>query len=237
MKPGMYRIGLSAFAFWLYTLPAEPMDGVRVAQAVQNAPPARAPRAPAAGATMPALPVPSGEDTRARAASRTNSSQLPATPGQVQTEAPTPAQIPTRTEILNFENWAVTCNEFADGPRTRKCSALLHILQQNTNQTVFTWTVAVDDRKQLVSVMQTPTGVVIPPGVELRVGKFPPQKIPFASCDTGRCVATMNMDANLLREMTTSPTAEAVIQSAQGNTVQFNIQMKGFDRAYAALSR
>jgi invasion protein IalB len=35
--------------------------------------------------------------------------------------------------------------------------------------------------------------------------------------------------------MTTSPTAEAVIQGSQGNTVQFNIQMKGFDRAYAAL--
>jgi invasion protein IalB len=73
--------------------------------------------------------------------------------------------------------------------------------------------------------------------VELRVGKLPSQKIPFASCDPGRCIATTTLDANLLREMTTSPTAEAVIQSSQGNAVQFNIQMKGFDRAYAVLSR
>jgi invasion protein IalB len=166
-----------------------------------------------------------------------NPAQAPAAPAQPQSEAAPAAQIPTRTEILNFENWVVTCNEFAEGPRTRVCSALTQILQQNTKQVVFTWTIAVDKSKQLVTIMQTLTGVAIPPGVELRIGKSPPRKIPYASCDTGRCVATMTMDANLLREMTTSPTAEAIIQGSQGNTVQFNIQMKGFDRAYAILSR
>jgi len=217
MKRCVFRIGLSGLAFWFCTLPAVPAEGVRLAQATQNPPPARAPRLPTTGQVTPTpAAVPSG--------------QAPA----AQASAP---QVPTRTEILNFENWAVTCNEFADSPKTKRCSALLQILQQNTNQIVFTWTVAMDDRKQLVAVMQTPTGVVIPPGVELRVGKLPSQKIPFASCDPGRCIATTTVDANLLREMTTSPTAEAVIQGSQGNTVQFNIQLKGFDRAYAVLSR
>jgi invasion protein IalB len=149
---------------------------------------------------------------------------------------PTPAapQVPTRVEILNFENWAVTCNEFADGPKSKRCSALLQITQQNTNQTVFTWTVGLDEKKQLMAVMQTPTGVVIAPGIEFKIGKVT-QKIPFTSCEPGRCIATMTVDNNLLREMTTAPSAEAIIQGAQGNTVQFNIQMKGFDRAYAAL--
>jgi invasion protein IalB len=172
-----------------------------------------------------------GQVTRAGAqdAPQTNSGQAAL--------APAPPQVPTRTEILNFENWAVTCNEFADSPKAKRCSAVLQILQQNTNQIVFTWTVTMDDRRQLIAIMQTPTGVVIPPGVELRVGKLPSQKIPFASCDPGRCIATTTVDANLLREMTTSPTAEAAIQGSQGNTVQFNIQLKGFDRAYAVLSR
>jgi invasion protein IalB len=145
-----------------------------------------------------------------------------------------PPQVPTRTEILNFDSWVVTCSEFAD--KTKRCSALLQILQQNTGQVVFTWSVGMDDHK-LVAVMQVPTGVVITPGVELRIGKLPAQKIPFVSCDPGRCVASTPVDANLLKEMTASPTAEAVIQATQGNTVQFNIQLKGFDRAYAALSR
>jgi invasion protein IalB len=158
-------------------------------------------------------------------------------PTQQAAATPTAPQIPTRTEILNFDSWVVTCSEFAEGARTKRCSALLQILQQNTGQVVFTWSVGLDERKQLVAVMQTPSGVVIPPGVELRIGKLPPQKIPFASCEPVRCVAITTVDNNLLREMTTSPTAEAVIQATQGNTVQFNIQLKGFDRAYAALSR
>lgn len=148
-----------------------------------------------------------------------------------------PPKIPVRTEISRFDGWIVTCNEFEGGPKTRVCSALLQILQEKTNQVVFSWTVGLDDKKQIVSIFQTPTGVAVAPGLELRIGKSPPRKIPFASCDTGRCVATATVDANLLREMTTSPTAQAVIQGEQGNTVEFNIEMKGFDKAYAILSR
>jgi invasion protein IalB len=220
MNQSMFRNWLLVFVFCFCTLPAASAQGIRVAQAAQNPTSSKAPRTP-----TPAIP--SSENARAQSAGQMNSSQA----------APTPPQIPTRIEILNFENWAVTCNEFAGAPRAKRCSALLQILQQNTNQTVFTWTLAIDEHKQLVAIMQTPTGVVIPPGVELRVGKFPAQKIPFASCDPGRCIATATVDANLVREMTTSPTAEAVIQGSQGNTVQFNIQMKGFDQAYAVLSR
>lgn len=227
MRQSAVRIGLSVFTFWLCALALAPARGIEIAQAAQNPPPART-RTPAAAPIAPAAP--SGEHARTQSAAQVNASPVAA-------QTSTPPQIPTRTEILNFENWAVTCNEFADAPRAKRCSALLQILQQNTNQIVFTWTVAVDEHKQLVAVMQTPTGVVIPPGVELKVGKLPAQKIPFASCDPGRCIATAPVDANLVREMTTSPTAEAVIQGSQGNTVQFNIQMRGFDRAYAVLSR
>ena len=203
-----WRSASAAIGLLLGTLAAGAAGAIQSAQA-QNTQPGRAttPRGPAA----------------------------PAAPAQPHPEAAAP--IPTRTEILNFENWVVTCNEFAAGPRTRVCSALLQILQQTTKQIVFTWTIAVDDSKQLVTIMQTLPGVAIPPGVELRVGKSPPRKVPYASCETGRCVATMTMDASLLRELAASPTAEAVIQGSQGNTVQFNIQMKGFDRAYAILSR
>jgi invasion protein IalB len=193
----------------------QPSRTPRAAPAVPAVPPFAAPPAAAAPAATPA-----GEGSRESGAAPTQ-----------------PPPTPTRTEILNLDNWVVTCNEFADGPRKRVCSALLHVVQQNTNQTVLSWMVAVEANKQMVTIMQTPTGVSIPPGVELRIGKLPPQRIPFASCDNGRCVATMPMDGALLHEMTVVPTAEAVIQGSQGNAVQFNIQLKGFDRAFAVLSK
>jgi invasion protein IalB len=205
-----YRIGLSACALWGWTLSA-PAQESRVAQF--------APRTQSTPHANP--PQTTGQQTTGQQTAAVQ-------------PAPAAPQVPTRVEILNFDNWAVTCNEFADGPRSKRCSALLQIMQQNTNQTVFTWTVGLDERKQLMAVMQTPTGVVLAPGIEFKIGKLT-QKVPFTSCEPGRCIATIAVDANLLREMTASPTAEATIQGSQGNTVQFSIQMKGFDRAYAAL--
>jgi invasion protein IalB len=198
-------------------------------QVAQNPAPARPTRPPAAAPPAPAAaPAPAPTPAAPPAA---------AGEGTKEAATPPPQPIPTRTEILNLDNWVVTCNEFAEGPRKRVCSALLHVVQQNTNQIVFSWTIAVEANKQMVTIMQTPTGVAIPPGVELKVGKLPPHKATYASCDNGRCVATMPMDAALIHEMTVVPSAEAIIQGSQGNTVQFNIQLKGFDRAFAVLSK
>jgi invasion protein IalB len=94
----------------------------------------------------------------------------PSTPSEQQT--PTP-KIPIRKEISRFDNWIVTCNEFQDGSTTRKCSALLEVIQDKTQRPVFSWTIEVNEKKQLISVFQTPTGVAIAPGVQLRIGKSP----------------------------------------------------------------
>jgi invasion protein IalB len=144
---------------------------------------------------------------------------------------------PTRTEILKFDNWMLTCNEFAEGPRTRVCSALTRAYNNQSKQLVFQWTFGLDNNKQLVTVIETLPGVAIPPGVELRVGKSAAHKIPYVTCETGVCVAKSNVDANLLRDLTGSPSADVVIQGSQGNTVQFPVPLKGFERAYAVLSK
>lgn len=220
MKYDGGRIGTAALAvlLWLQAGAVGAAPPVEVAQNQQ--------KAPGDAGTAPARPQPG----------RSAQAPLPAqNPAQSQQAQPAP-KIPARTEILTFDGWIVTCSEF-EAPKNKVCSALLQIQQQNNGQVVFSWTVALDSNRQVVGVMQTPTGVAIGPGVELRVGKLPARKIPFASCETARCVASMTMDANLLRELSASPTAEAVVQGSQGNTVQFNIQMKGFDKAYAVLGR
>ena len=110
-------------------------------------------------------------------------------------------------------------------------------MQQNTNQLVFAWSVTLDANKQANAVVQTPTGINLAPGVDIRIGKAPPRKMPFTSCEPNFCIAKSPLDTAILHEMVTNPTAEATIQSSQGSDVKFNIQMKGFDRAFAALAR
>jgi invasion protein IalB len=154
---------------------------------------------------------------------------------QSQPEAPAAAAaLPTRPEILRFENWIVTCNEF-DAPKKRVCEARLSLSQSNNNQVLLVWTIWINDAKQLQARVQMPTGVSIPPGVELQPEKGAVRKLAFESCDTGFCLAGTVMDAALVRDLTASSTADIFVQAANGNRIRFPLPIKGFDKAYAAV--
>jgi invasion protein IalB len=159
----------------------------------------------------------------------------PATAPQAQQQQTPPPQ-PIRTEILNFDNWTVTCREFAEGKHKRICFALLQIVQQNNNQVVFSWTLGSDDDNHQLMTLQTPTGVAIGPGVDLKLAKGN-RVIPYTACETGHCVAALPVDANLVRDMTATTDAQAVIHASDGRDVTVNIPMKGFEKAYAALPK
>ena len=160
------------------------------------------------------------------------SAQKPSDPSPTP-PAPPPPQ-PQRTEILNFDNWTVTCREFAEGKRKRICFALLQIVQANTNQAVFSWTIAYDEDNRLLGAFQTPTGISLTPGIELKLAKGT-RTIAFSACETGHCVASFPIDAAFVKEIAATGSAEAVIRGSNGTSFQFNIPVKGFDKAFAAL--
>src|SRR5258708_20214914 len=104
------RAGVGALALSLFALLAETAGATTMVRVAQNAQPGARPAPPRGPAAQP----PSG--------------QAQAPPGGAQAQ-----QVPTRTEILRFESWIVTCNEFAEAPPTRTSSPLLHILHPPTH--------------------------------------------------------------------------------------------------------
>jgi invasion protein IalB len=191
-------------------------------------PPAKPPAAaPAPPAAAQAAPTPPPAPTAASPAAGAPAGAAPA-------DQPAPAPIPWRTEILAFDNWTVTCREFSPDVASRKiCSATLQIVQSGTNQAFFNWTLRADEGR-LVNVFQTPTGVLIAPGLELRFGASS-RRIPFVSCDSGHCLASAPMDDGFLGDTSSAETVEAVIAGSGGKGVQFRFPVKGFDKALAAL--
>jgi invasion protein IalB len=178
-----------------------------------------------------ALPRPNTQQRNAPAPAQAQ--EAPAQTQQQQQQPPAP--VPQRTEIVRFENWTVTCQEFAEGTPKKTCGAQLQVQQTGTNQTLLAWTVSINDSKQFVTVMQTPTGVAIAPGIELQPEKAAKRKLAFESCEPGRCTANFTMDAAMLREITAAPSAQVVIFAVNGQTVQFSFPIKGFDKAIAHL--
>lgn len=193
------------------------------ALAQQGTNPSRVTQAPARPAAAPAAPTaPAAQAPGSQApAGQTPAGQAPAQPE------------PVRTEIVKHDNWTVTCREFADKKRT--CSGVLQVVQAQNNQTLFVWIVGKNNDGKVMSVLQTPTGIAIAPGVEVKLARGAARKAVYVNCETNRCEATMDLDEAFSRDAAASDNVEATIYSTTGQGVKFTLPFKGFDRAVAAV--
>lgn len=146
--------------------------------------------------------------------------------------APSPS---TRTEILTFDSWTVTCRDAAEPAGKRACSAELQIVQtaNNQNAVVFSWLMGLNPSGAPVTILRFPSGVLIAPGVELKLAAKDPRKIAFTSCEPSRCDAALVMDDAFARDAAATQQAEATIYASDGRGVKFTINMKGFQQALA----
>lgn len=160
----------------------------------------------------------------------------PPRPAQSAAPAPSPS---TRTEILTFDSWVVTCRDGKDEHEKRACSAELQIVQtaNNANTVVFSWLMGANAAGALVSVLRFPSGVLIAPGVELKLTPKDVRKIPFTACEPSRCEAAIVMDDAFVRDGAAAQTAEATIYASDGRGVKFTINMKGFQQALANIRK
>ena len=147
--------------------------------------------------------------------------------------APPPPPQPIRTEIVVQDNWTVTCRDFAD--KRHSCSSTLQVVQQQSNQVLFVWIVGKNVDGRVMSVLQTPTGITIAPGVEVKFTRGPARKATFVNCETNRCEATLEMDDATIRDGSASDTVDATVTGTNGQNVKFTLPFKGFDKAVAAV--
>jgi len=156
-----------------------------------------------------------------------------------------PVRLPQRTEALRFDNWVVTCQEFADAPKKRTCNAELQAEVSGSPGIILVWTLYMNDSKQLVGVLHTPSGVMLAPGVEIKLDNgedaekpkdnAPAKKFVYESCEPNGCIATLNLDSAFVRDAMAASTTTVIIRAVNGRTVQFKIPIKGFDKAYGQL--
>jgi invasion protein IalB len=95
------------------------------------------------------------------------------------------------------------------------------------------WLMAVTDN-QLTATIQTPTGVLITPGIDLKIGRAV-KKVAFTRCDAQRCESTFPLDDGASKDLAAADVVELSIRGGQNNPVTFNIPVKGYERALQAL--
>lgn len=155
--------------------------------------------------------------------------------GAKKPEEPKAPTGPLRTEQTAFDSWVVTCREMVGDKNSKRCSASLQIVEPQSKQVAFVWTLGKTPEGVPTGVLITPTGLNLSKGLELKMGTGAVRKLSFVACDPASCEATMPLDESVLRDARTGDAATATIIAKDGRAITFDIVNKGFDKALQAI--
>ncbi len=164
-----------------------------------------------------------------------------APPAQAQPAASTPTAPPKvrRTETIVDDNWTVTCAQTDAAQSRRICSATLRIAQPDKSgaqRVVFVWTIGRQDGK-LVSAIWVPSGVQIPPGMEIKIGDKEARRLGYSICMPDHCESLLPLEDAVAKSLGGAQSTEITIRAAAGSDVKFTVNMKGFSQALADLGK
>ena len=149
-----------------------------------------------------------------------------------------PAKI-RRAETIVDDNWTVTCALTDQSGAKKQCSAVLRIAQADKNgaqRVVFPWVLGRQDGK-LESVFSVLSGVLIQPGVEVKIGEKETRKLVYSLCQPDHCESVLPLDEVMVKGLSAASTAEVSIYLVNGATAKFTVNMKGFSQALADLGK
>lgn len=135
---------------------------------------------------------------------------------------------------VSLDNWSLSCRAIAGESDKKQCSAVNRITDQKTGQVLFVWLIGHNTERKLVSAFQTPTGVMIAPGIHLELSNGQKQKIDFLACDNRRCDASLVMDQAFVDDLKVTKEATAAITSVTGHNILFKINTTGIDKVLSA---
>lgn len=156
-----------------------------------------------------------------------------ASPGTNQTPSPT---VPVRVETITYDSWTVTCRITIEQKPKRACSGTLQVTDKSNGRVLFAWIIGRDNQGVLQTVMQTPTGVQILNGAELKLSNAPARKIAYTICDPQHCEAATAVDGALLKDLLSSTEATVTILATDGRGINFNLPLKGIDKVIGSMS-
>jgi invasion protein IalB len=145
-----------------------------------------------------------------------------------------PAAAPTRMETTVYDRWTVTCREVVGKEANRSCSAALRVTDSQQKLVILLELARAKDGK-IQALMQTPTGVLVQKGVDLKIGDVAVGKLDYATCVPQNCQAAGAMDDPLLKKITAASEMIVTVHATDGRDVHFKFPLAGADKAVAAV--
>jgi invasion protein IalB len=115
--------------------------------------------------------------------------------------------------------------------------AWLEVINQQSKQVMIAWIVGPDNKGALQTLFQTPTGVRVAAGVDVKLGNAAARHVNYITCLPRQCTAGMPMDDAFVKDTIAAQKADVTLYAPDGKGINFGIPVIGFDKAVAAIKK
>jgi invasion protein IalB len=132
-------------------------------------------------------------------------------------------------------DWATRC-ETPPGAAHEQCAIVLSVVdQERPNLILVVIVLNTADRKARLMRVIAPLGVLLPPGVSLRIDNAEAGRLSFLQCLPNGCVAQLAIDDTLIGKLKNGKTATLGIFQTPEEGVGVQAPLTGFKEAYEQL--
>jgi len=133
-------------------------------------------------------------------------------------------------------DWQVVCKPPPPGAKHEICALVQSVTAEDRNNVGLTvYFQKFSDGKRVLRVF-APLGVLLPPGLGLKIDDKDVGHAPFVRCHTFACYAQVVVEDKLIQQLKTGKTAVFIIFQTEEAGIGIPISLSGFGQALAALN-
>ncbi|MEQ1578676.1 MAG: invasion associated locus B family protein [Hyphomicrobium sp.] len=153
------------------------------------------------------------------------------------TPPPPPASDPADGVVRGQHgDWQIVCKPPPAGAKNEVCALVQSVTAQDRNNVGLTiYFQRFSNGTQVLRVF-APLGVLLPPGVGLKIDDVDVGHAPFHRCQSFACYAQVTVDGKLLGQLSTGKTAIFIIFQTEEAGIGIPISLSGFSDAVAGLN-
>ena len=164
----------------------------------------------------------------------------PAFAGPPENTVPSPAALSPGAADGNVKaqhgDWQVVCKAPPVGAKNEVCALVQSVTAEDRNNVGLTIYFQKFSNGTKVLRVFAPLGILLPPGIGLKVDGVDIGHAPFLRCHTFACYAQVTVDDKLVQQLQTGKTAIFIIFQTEEAGIGIPISLNGFKEGVAALN-
>ncbi len=133
-------------------------------------------------------------------------------------------------------DWQVVCKPPPPGSKAESCALVQSVTAEDRNNVGLTVYFQKFSNGTRVLRVFAPLGVLLPPGLGLKIDNKDVGNAPFLRCHNFACYAQVVAEDKLIEQLKTGKTAVFIIFQSEEAGIGIPISLAGFDKALAALN-